>query len=225
MAKLSPDQLDPRNMLEYYTKDAIRNSEMWTEQLIRSEYSRLRSIAQKRLVRLERNEPESYAYKKNVGKYPAARETSTEDIIKLMPQLAKFIAAKTGSVTGIRQQRRAAVEALQEAGNWFITMDNYKQFSDFMALWRAEDSGKKQSWGSDEVVQVFQWSYEQGINAEDIKGNFDRFMRQQKKLETYVKQQSEKGKEVSTQDILNKFEQLELQRKRRNEQARKRRKK
>ena len=223
MAKLSPDQLDPRNMLEYYTKDVIRNSEMWTDKLLRSEYARLRSIAQKRLSRLEKNEPGSYAYKKNVGKYPATRETSTEEIKKLMPQLAKFIAAKTGSVMGIRQQRRAAVETLQEAGNWFITMDNYKQFSDFMAQWRAEDSGKKQSWGSDEVLQAFQWSYEHGIEAEDIKGNFNRFMAQQKKLETYVKKQSEQGKEVSTQDILNKFEQLELQRKRRNEQAQKRR--
>ena len=225
MAKLSPDQLDPRNMLEYYTKDAIRNSEMWTDQLLRSEYSRLRSIARKRLERLERNEPESYAYKKNVGKYPSARGMSTEDIKRVMPQLAKFIAAKTGSVTGIRKQRKAAIATLQEAGNWFITMDNYKQFSDFMALWRAEDNGKRQTWGSDEVVQTFQWSYEHGIEAEDIKGNFDRFMRQQKKLDTYVKKQSEQGKEVSTQDILDKFEQLELQRKRKNEQARKRRKK
>lgn len=225
MAKLSPDVLDPRNMLDYYMKDALRNSDMWTDKLLRSEYSRLRDIAQKRLERLARNEPESFAYRKNVGQYPRGRELSTDEIRALMPQLAKFIAAKTGSVTGIRRQRMAAVQALQETGNYFITMDNYKQFSDFMAQWRAEDTGKKQSWGSDEVVQVFEWSYENGIRAEDIKGNFDRFMRQQKKLETYVKKQSEKGKEVSTQDILAKFEQLELQRNRRNEQARKRRRK
>lgn len=215
MAKLSPDQLDPRNALELYTKDVIKNSEIWTEQLLRSEYSRLRSIAQKRLVTLAKYEPESYAYKKNVGQYPPARGTSTEEIARMLPKLAKFIAAKTGSVTGIRAQRAKAVATMRKHEYDFITLANYQEFASFMEAWRDSDKGKKKTWGSDDVVTAFQWTYEHGIRVEEVKDNFARYLRQQKNLERYVKQQNKRGKEVTSAMIMDKFEELELAREKR----------
>ena len=105
MAKLNPDELDPRNNLEWYTADAITNADVWTPQMIRREYSRLRDIAQKRLKRLAEAEPESYAYRHNVGQYAPARGQTTKELAAKLPELARFIAAKTGTVRGIREQR------------------------------------------------------------------------------------------------------------------------
>ena len=43
---------DPRVNLEYYTREAIRNADVWTDSAVRAEYSRLRDIAQKRLKQI-----------------------------------------------------------------------------------------------------------------------------------------------------------------------------
>ena len=122
---------DPRVNLEYYTREAVRNADIWTDSAVRAEYSRLRDIAQKRLQRLAKSEPGSYAYRANVGQYAPARGQTTEEIRTQLPTLAKFIAAKTGSVSGIRAQRAKAVKTFREHGYNFITKENIGTFGDF----------------------------------------------------------------------------------------------
>ena len=41
--------LDPKETPEYYTLDALRHADVWTDENIRAEYTRLRKIAQERL--------------------------------------------------------------------------------------------------------------------------------------------------------------------------------
>ena len=161
--------LDPRENLEYYTKSAVSSGE-WTDAEIRREYSRLRDIAQKRLQTLARNEPNSYAYKKNVGAYPVLAEAGTEGAKELLPQLARFIAAKTGTVKGIRAQRSAAIETLQEHGYDFINKSNIRQFGEFMEAYRADKS--LQVIGSPTVVSLFEAAKERHMNIEEIKDQF-----------------------------------------------------
>lgn len=162
-------QLDPRENLEYYTKSAVASGE-WSDAEIRREYSRLRDIAQKRLQTLAKNEPNSYAYKKNVGQYPILAEAGTEGAKELLPQLARFIAAKTGTVTGIRAQRTAAIETLQEHGYDFINKSNIRQFGEFMEAYRADKA--LQVVGSPTVVELFEAAKERHMNMEEIKAQF-----------------------------------------------------
>lgn len=161
--------LDPRQNLEYYTKSAVASGE-WTDAEIRREYSRLRDIAQKRLQTLARNEPNSYAYKKNVGEYPVLKEAGTEGAKALLPQLARFIAAKTGTVKGIREQRTQAIQTLQEHGYDFINQSNIRQFGEFMEAYRADKA--LQVVGSPTVVDLFGAAKERHMNIEDIKEQF-----------------------------------------------------
>ena len=162
-------RLDPRENLEYYTKSAVGSGE-WTDAEIRREYSRLRDIAQKRLQTLARNEPGSYAYKKNVGQYPTLAELGTEGAREKLPMLARFIAAKTGTVVGIRQQRRAALETLQEHGYDFINAGNIRQFGEFMEAYRADKA--LHVVGSPDVVDLFGAAVERRMNIEEIKVQF-----------------------------------------------------
>jgi hypothetical protein len=223
MPKLATDQMDPRNNLEWYTKEAItNNAEVWTPQMIRREYSRLRDIAQKRLSRLAVAEPGSYAYRKNVGQYAPARGQTTEALAAKLPQLARFIAAKTGSVRGIRAQRAAAVRTLQERGYTGVTTANIKEFGEFMEHYR--DNKVTHSIGSPEAVEVFEFYQEQGIPWKKVKEDFAAWVRAKGKLETYIKKQNAKGREVSADDLIKEFNKQEAARKKRNEQQRKRRK-
>ena len=221
MSKLSPDQLDPRNNLQWYTRTAIRNADVWTPQMIRSEYSRLRDIAQKRLKRLGEAEPESYAYTSNVGRYAPVRGLSTEEAEKLLPDLAKFIAAKTGTVRGIRQQRQAAVKTLQARGYTGITQSNIKLFGQFMEEWR--QSKLVRSVGSPDTASAFEFMQKHDIPWEYVKANFAEWLREQKKLRDYVGKQNKKGRAVTSDEILQRFEELEAQRKAKNAKARERR--
>ena len=216
-ARIDPSQLDPRNNLQLYTKSALRNSDAWTDQLIRSEYRRLRDIAQKRLKRLAEAEPGSYAYKHNKGKYPGSRGTSTAEMRKLLPDLAKFIAAKTGSVSGIRAHEKAVLSTLHQHGYTGVNKTNLRAFGEFMEAWRAKNG---RSAGSPTAVDKFEFWQDQGVVWDQVEGRFAEFLAQEKKLQDYVQKRHEKGKEVSSADIIAKFESLERQRIARNKRAR-----
>ena len=166
-------ELDPRTTPEYYSKSAIKSGE-WTDAEIRREYSRLRDIAQKRLERLGRNEPGSFAYRHNVGQYPTLKETGTEGARALLPRLARFIGAKTGSVTGIREQRAKALESLREHGYTFLNKSNIKQFGQFMEQFRASKGSKVI--GSPTAVELFEQAKEKHMNIDQIKMQFEMWL-------------------------------------------------
>lgn len=211
---INPDQLDPRNNLQWYTKDAIKNADVWTPQQVRREYSRLRDIAEKRLKRLAISEPESYAYRHNVGKYAPARGQSTEALAEQMPELARFIAAKTGSVKGIRAQRNKAVATLQERGYDFVTPANIKEFGEFMEASRETKLGKAVY---TEIIAAYRFMQEQNIPWARVKEDFAQWVRARKNLDTYIAKQNAKGKEVTSDDILAEFDRMEAKRKKKNE--------
>lgn len=216
-ARIDPSQLDPRNNLQMYTKSALRNSDAWTDQLIRSEYRRLRDISQKRLKRLGEAEPGSYAYKHNKGKFPASRGTSTAEMRKLLPDLAKFIAAKTGSVSGIRAHEKAVLATLHQHGYTGVNKTNLRAFGEFMEAWRAKNG---RSVGSPTGADKFEFWQDQGVVWDKVEGRFAEFLGQEKKLQDYIRKRHEAGEEVSSADIISKFESLERQRLARNKRAR-----
>ena len=193
--KLSPDQLDPRNNLQLYSRDVIKNADIWTPKAIREEYSRLRSIARKRLERLEKSEPDSYAYRHNVGVYKPLKELTQTEVIKLLPELAQFIAAKTGAVTGIRAARLKAIEKLQEHGYEQINESNYKTFAAWMEKWRSEKL--THSIGSIEVVEAFEFTVLHDIRNDDIDKDFQSYLKDIMKAEKYAER---KRKNVVTSE-------------------------
>lgn len=205
-------RLDPRVNLEMYTREAIRNADVWTDSMVRREYSRLRDIAQKRLERLGRNEPESYAYRANRGQYGPARGQETEALRQQLPQLAKFIAARTGSVTGIRAQRKKAVESLQSKGYNFVTKENLAAFGEFMEEFRSK-RGAARSYGTFEALELWEFAQANDIDVERVKRNFANWLKERRELERYVRKRSKAGEETTADDILAEFNRLEKERK------------
>ena len=222
-ARITADQMDPRNNLQYYTKAAVRNADVWTDKMVRQEYRRLRDIAQKRLKRLAVAEPGSLAYKSNVGRFGMTKSMSTDQLRQLLPDLAKFIAAKTGTVSGIREQRNKALATLHQHGYTGITKANLAAFGEFMDELRSSKAGR--SIGSPTAVETFEFTQQHQIPWDKVKEDFADWLRDRKKLETYVKKQNARGKEVSSDDIIAEFDRLQTQREKRNQQARERRRK
>ena len=198
--------LDPRTTLDYYTRSAIRNADVWTDANIRREYARLRDIAQKRLERLGRNEPGSFAYTRNVGKYAPTKTLTTGQIKALLPDLAKFIAARTGTVTGISAQRNKSIETLRSHGYTFINRSNIKEFGEYMEESRTNKATR--SIGSVEVAEFYGWTKQHGISIQRIKDDFALWLTARKDLYKYVEQRSEEGEEVTADMIIDEFNRI-----------------
>lgn len=221
MPKLTRDQLDPRNNLQAYSPQAIRNADVWTPQMIRSEYSRLRSIARKRLERLAVAEPESYAYRHNKDRYGPVRTLSAAQLKEKLPELARFVAAKGGSVSGLREIRKATLATLRRHGYTGVTATNLKAFGEFMEEWREKKLDR--TIGSPTAAEMFEFTQDKKIPWDTVKENFAQWLRNKKKLEQYVRQQERKGKSPDADDIITRFNQLEAQRQKDNRRRREKR--
>lgn len=203
--RLTPDR-DPRDDIRLYTRYALNDAGIWTEREIRAEYSRLRDIAQKRLQRLGRSEPESYAYQENVGVYGPARGLTTAQIKELLPDLARFVTAKAGSVSGIRAIRRATLASLHERGYDFVNARNLREFGQYMDDWRSRK--ELHSIGSVEAAEFYGWASEHKLSVSKIREDFADWLSRRAELRTYVEQQNAAGQEVTADMIYSEFDRV-----------------
>lgn len=130
MAKFVPSA-NPIFKDEYYTPEGAKGL---TSRQIRSEYSRLRSIANKRLKSLGRSEfKNSKTYIDNVGKFPKIKDIKTERELRYyLSSVYNLITARSGSLTGLREIRKESIQSLHDHGYTFVTINNYSKFAEFM---------------------------------------------------------------------------------------------
>lgn len=85
--------------------------EGYSEKELRREYSRLRSVARKRLERFAGTEWEdTNVYRYNKGRYkPVAQVTSKTELACLLSEVAHFLTAEGGSVSGQKSIREKAI--------------------------------------------------------------------------------------------------------------------
>ena len=91
------------------------NKTDWKE--IRSEYSRMRDAAQKRLQRLDKSEfSESKAALMHPFGFPKLKEIDERDLPKAMNELYRFLRAGTSTVYGQREAKEKTIEKFNKAG-------------------------------------------------------------------------------------------------------------
>lgn len=106
---------------------------------MRKEYSRLRSIARKRLERLGKSEfAETAEYQLNKSHYPKLEKIqSSYELANRLTDLQKFLAAKGSTVTGQKRIQKAKLETLHEHGYTFVNKGNIREFGEFMQFMRS----------------------------------------------------------------------------------------
>lgn len=82
---------------------------------MRSEYTRMRDVAQKRIKRLGESFPESKAYTQHQSGFPRLKDISPQDLPYAFSELAKFVRAKTSTVTGQRIAQEKTTATLNKA--------------------------------------------------------------------------------------------------------------
>lgn len=147
------------------------------EKKLRTEYTKLRDIAQKRIKRLGAAFPDSQLYRENKAGFKMTKEYNPGDIKGLKQGLIKlqaFTSKQTSTVSGMKQMRSKTISTLHERGITFVNESNLKEFGEFMDFNRAlRQNGL---YDSEQVAELYNWASKYDIDASLIKENFDYWM-------------------------------------------------
>lgn len=171
---------------EYYIPELLRQG-ILTDAEMRQEYSRLRSIANKRLQRMEDTRYTNYqSYIKNVGKYVPLSDIKTRrELIYKLSEVQKFVSARTSSISGIRELERQTLETAHERGLTFLNKDNLHLFGEFMEEARAK--GYAKIYGSERIAELFGTAAKKGLNPKEVYNDFAYWMENKERLEELPK--------------------------------------
>lgn len=149
------EMIDPKDTPDLYTLDAIRHADVWTPENIKSEYQRLRAIAQKRLKRIEAEEigRSSKTYYYNKDRYKPSSELKPYEMKLLLAELAKMMTARTGTLRGIKRARDKAIKTFNKHGYTFVNESNFVDLGEFFRQWK---NGMMRGYGSTVALDFYE---------------------------------------------------------------------
>ena len=151
---------------------------------LREEYSRLRSIAVKRLQRLgnsEWNDTDLYLRSKN--KFKKLKDIKNERELRyLFSDLHYFLDSPRSSVTGLDKIRRQSLDTLHEHGYDFVTKKNFREFARFME-W-AREHAQAYMYDSERVAIAYnELAVKRNLSQQEIESSFRAWSRRERKLQ------------------------------------------
>lgn len=148
-----------------------------TNKELRSTYSRLRGVANKRIGRLE-------AANLNIEEhrpFPTMKGLTNAQIERELADVSRYLRDPLTKVRGARKHIQAELEELKERGYDFIDQSNFKDFVRFMEHVRGQVSAKV--YDSGDAVDAFNQAQRLGVPAKMLQNNFNYFMENSNKLE------------------------------------------
>lgn len=147
-----------------YFPDALRR---YSEKELRKEYSRLRSIARKRLEVFSKSEfRDSAVYQYNKGRYvPLSKVQSSSELRLLLTDVTRFILAESGTVSGQRRIRKKAIQTFKDTWGIKITPEEYNDFLRFLEFVKDAEGFRYDM----EAVREIWNNAREGVSASDIK--------------------------------------------------------
>lgn len=171
---------------EVYIPAAVRYGYLELSEA-RAEYSRLRSVAVKRLERLSRTEGARYSAYQMYGKEgfaPLPKNATPAEVGRALADVYHFLEMKTSSISQIRESQRQALKTLQERGYSFVNKSNIKEFGEFMEAARQQKVVSNNRGGSPTIVELYETVKRLQIPPEQVQRRFSYWLSKRKELET-----------------------------------------
>jgi hypothetical protein len=181
---------------EVYTPEGAKTL---TDKQLRKEYSRLRSIARKRLERFTGTEwTDTQVYKLNAGVYKPLNEIKSDrELRHMFAGVARFVSSATGSVKGLENQRKEAVQTLNDRGYNFVTKENFRKFAEFMEYARVANLNRM--YDSKRIADFYKATEKQKLSSEQLQKSFRSWSKKQKKLRKIQNRNPRTSDEYRTQ--------------------------
>lgn len=166
-----------------------------SEREIRSEYSRLRKIANQRLKALGNYYPESKIYQKYNGQFITLREMdSVNEIAYRLSDMIRYLHTEAGTVTGLKRIRNEILDKLHEQGYNFVTKSNFLEFTEFMDT--LDTLARNMRYDSERLVDLFEITFKKKIPTDVVKRDFEYFMDNKDKISKIKKGDYDSVEEV-----------------------------
>lgn len=152
----------------------------------RAEYSRLRSVAVKRLQRLSQSEGRLYSAFRMYGKEgfaPLPKDATPAEVGRALADVYHFLELKTSSLKEIRSSQKKALETLNARGYTFLNKSNIKEFGEFMEAARQQKVISSNRGGSPTIVELYETVKRLNLPPEQIQRNFSKWLSKKKQLE------------------------------------------
>lgn len=162
--------------LSSYNYEALKQMDVNT---LRKEYSRLRDVAHKRLMRLSQSDfAKSQTYLRYRNAFTGLKQikkTQVSRLSKKLSDLYTFLNLESSTVSGSRATSRRIIKGLQERGYTYIKTDkDLRNFGNFMDFNRALKKGGK--YDSEKVVEMMDATEKAGISAKQVQQDFTFWM-------------------------------------------------
>lgn len=183
--------ITPQTHRDLYRLDAIKHGDMWTEETIKYEYTRLRRIANDRLKRLAKSEfnRSEYLQQFKGGFKPTSKYENMAELRAGLSEVARFVSAKTSSVTGQRAYRKKTLETLHERGYTFVNKSNFVEFGKFMEAWRADKEA--QSYGSIAATELYEQVKKKKLDVDEVQEKFQQYLDHLEELQNMPRKKSD----------------------------------
>lgn len=166
-----------------------------SEREIRSEYSRLRKIANRRLKALGNYYPESKIYQKYNDQFISLREIdSVNEIAYRLSDMIRYLHTEAGTVTGLKRIRNEILDKLHEQGYNFVTKSNFLEFTEFMDT--LDTQARNMRYDSERLVDLFEITFKKKIPTDVVKRDFEYFMDNKDKISKIKKGDYDSVEEV-----------------------------
>ena len=132
-----------------------------TDKQLSAEYSRLRSIANKRLQRMEGKPEAQETYAQHAGGFPKVSGMSRSDIVHALHDVTRFLVADRGSLSGIHRTNKKISESLKEKGI-NVPEDQLAKFGSFMNAMKKALNISRGEYGSHQIAELWTELFQKG---------------------------------------------------------------
>ena len=132
-----------------------------SDKTLRSEYSRLRSIANKRLQRMAGKPEAEGTYNQYPGGFPKLKGMSRADVVRNLSRVTDFLVAERGSLSGIHYSNKKIAKSLKEKGI-NVPADQIAKFGTFMNAMKKALGINRGEYGSYQIAELWNELFQKG---------------------------------------------------------------
>lgn len=147
-----------------------------SEKELRSEYSRLRRAANRRLANMEKRDLGTWGS----NRFASARGMSADYVEAALLEVSRFLRDPRHTVRGEQEHVDSVLKTLNERGIDFIDRTNFYRFTDFMNQLRGQYSEKL--FDSGDALEVFGNMERLGIDKQTVLDNYEFFSKNADKM-------------------------------------------
>ena len=178
-----------------------------SDKTLRAEYSRLRSIANKRLQRMEGKEEATGTYDRLPDQFPKLKGMSRADVVRALGDVSRFLTAERGSISGIRYSNKKIQQSLKERGI-DVPKDQIAKFGSFMNAMKKALGINRGDYASGLVAKLWTELFQKGkISQSKFEKRVKEVMKdiEEQQKELYTRAQRQDVNRVLRDNPINKY--------------------